>query len=300
MKRLWKIAVCVAACMAFNASLSAAGPLVPNVNTLKKRAMTAGIQAATPAPAPAKNPLPDNPYSTIVVRNIFGLIPPAPPPDPNANKDAGLPKITPAGIMGEFGNWQVLFKVSPAQPVAGAKDEFYTLSEGQRQDDIEVVKIDDQKSLVTFDNHGTTQMLPLSDAPSGGAPATPSLPGMGNPGMMPGASGAGGGNNGPGGFTRFGGGGNNGGTPNGTSGINGGGGNDANGANGGMDFGDSTQNRVYQPPASNLTPEETAILIEAQRAALMNDPHPAYPPGLLPPTPLTKYNTSDGSGPPAP
>jgi hypothetical protein len=44
-----------------------------------------------------------------------------------------------------------------------------------------------------------------------------------------------------------------------------------------------------------MTADQTAIVIEAQRAVLMNTPNPPYPAALLPPTPLTRFNTPDGS-----
>ena len=111
-----------------------------------------------------------NPYEPIVARNIFGLNPVSaetPPGDPP-------PKITPNGIMSIFGKLQVLFKVAgtgkPGQP-----DHSYILSEGQRQDDIEVTRIDDKAGLVTFNNHGTVQEIPLANAPT----VTTSGPGQG-------------------------------------------------------------------------------------------------------------------------
>ena len=59
-----------------------------------------------------------------------------------------------------------MIKVAPpAKPGPPAKDEMYILSEGQRQDDIEVIKIDEKKSLVTFNNHGFTQELPWPTRP---------------------------------------------------------------------------------------------------------------------------------------
>lgn len=281
MKRLGKIAVCLAGGLAVNAGLRAASPA------------SANHPVSANNPVPANNAPSDNPYAAIATRNIFGLAAPAPPPDPNVAAQAELPKIKPTGIMGIFGHLQVLFKVSPAKPGAGAKDEYYTLSEGQMQDEITVVKIDDKNGLVTFDNHGFTQQLPLAEtAVTGGA--GPSSSGGMNPGMAAGASG---GNSGHGGIIRFGSGadGNNGGFPNSNPGANGGGPSGANGANGGLNFGENTQGRIYQPEASTLTPEQSTILIEVQRAQLMNDPHPAYTPNILPPTPLTKFNTTDGS-----
>ena len=121
-----------------------------------------------------------NPYQTIIKRNIFGLLPipvvdPAsqlPPPEPP-------PKITPNGIMNIFGRLQVLFKVAvkplPGQP---AKDAAYVMSVGERQDDVAVVKIDQPDGIITFNNHGTIQELPLvaTSASSGGMPSGGAIP----------------------------------------------------------------------------------------------------------------------------
>ena len=276
MNRLGKIAICLAGVLALNTGLRAAGLTATN------------------------NPLPGNPYAPIVARNIFGLLPPEAPPDPALEAAKSLPKITPTGIMGVFGNWQVLFKVAananakPGQPGQPAKDDFYILSQGQRQDDIEVLKIDEKKGIVTFDNHGTTQELPLAAASgTGGGPAGTSSPGGMKPGMAPGGPGGGpGGPGGPGGFTRFGaGGGNNGGNPNANPGSNGGPGNPNDGIS--TDNSSSMQSRIYQPPASTMTPEETVISIEAQRLQYQQKGSPLA--NLLPPTPLTKFNTPDNN-----
>jgi hypothetical protein len=126
--------------------------------------------------------LPGNPYAPVVARNIFGLNPP-PPVDPNAIADATPPpKITPNGIMSIFGQLQVLFKVAvPAKAGKPAADDDYILSEGQRQDDIEVVKIDEKAGVVTFNNHGQTQELALVAA-TGSSPAPAA--GGGNPGNV--------------------------------------------------------------------------------------------------------------------
>jgi hypothetical protein len=140
--------------------------------------------------------LANNPYAPIILRNVFSL-------NPATNIEAGAsqveppPKITLNGIMSILGKWQALFKVAvPAKPGQPAKDVSYILSEGQRQDDIEIVQIDDKNSLVTFNNHGVVQELPLAkaNASSSGAPAAPPAPG-GRPApaqnFSPGSSGAG-------------------------------------------------------------------------------------------------------------
>jgi hypothetical protein len=124
--------------------------------------------------------LPDNPYAPIVTRNVFNL---NPPPPPGAAQPAEPPpKIVLNGIMSILGRWQVLFKVSP-QPKPGqqTKERAYILSEGEQQDDIEVTKINEADQIVTFNNHGVVQELPLTVATASGA----SGPAPGGPGVVP-------------------------------------------------------------------------------------------------------------------
>ena len=116
-----------------------------------------------------------NPYSAIPERNVFALVPiPVPPTvDPETLKDPP-PKITHNGTMNLFGQMQVLFKVAvkplPGQP---AKDQSYVMAEGERQDDITVVKIDSKTGIITFNNHGKIQELPLVEAPKGSVGSVP-------------------------------------------------------------------------------------------------------------------------------
>jgi hypothetical protein len=106
--------------------------------------------------------LPDNPYGTIVARNIFGLetMPTNTPAD--VQPDNPPPKITPNGLMSIFGQSQVLFKVA-APPEAGQPpgEESYVMSVGDRRDEIEVIGIDEKAGIITFNNHGKIQELPL-------------------------------------------------------------------------------------------------------------------------------------------
>jgi hypothetical protein len=300
MKRLGKIAACIAAGLALNASLNAASPFHKPL----PRPDASPPSAATPPPASFIDT--NNPYSVIAARDIFGLVAPA-PVDTNALIDASLPKITPEGIMGIFGDLSVLFKVSPSKPGPKTDDEYYTLSEGQRQDNIEVVKIDDKKGIVTFNNNGTKQDLPLADATTGGSTGS-SGPGGMNSGAIPGRQAGGGpgsfgGPNGPGGFTRFGAnsGGDNGGTPETSPAFGGGQQPAADDTGGGMNFGSAVNtSRNYQPTQDNppASPEEQIILMEANRMEAQKSGSPQQ--FLIPPTPLTKFNTSDGSEPQAP
>jgi hypothetical protein len=229
-------------------------------------------------PLRAGAPAADNPYSPIVQRNVFGLVP---IPVHNPADDVAVtppPKITPNGIMTLFGKLQVLFKVAvPAKPGQPAKDESYTLGEGERQDDITVQKIDEASATITFDNHGTIQPLPLvASTAAPGAPGKVPPPGMPMPGMAP----AVGGSPAPIGFGgRF--------------------GRNRNNPNPGA------ANPNAGAPATALSPEEQIYNMESQRAKWLDEGNPAA--AIIPPTAITKQVTGEGDagangggGPPGP
>lgn len=266
MNRFGKIAVCLAAGLAFGA----------------------GLRADELAVADTSAQLAGNPYAPIVTRNVFNLNPPA-PPDTNTEPTVSA-KIIPNGIMSIFGKSQVLFKVTG---LPGKKEESYALSEGERQDDIEVEHIDVENSMVTFNNHGVTQDIPLAEPKSSGSSAS-----SGNhPGTSLNNGGENNGNgneNGNGNIIRFG---RRGGNSFGDRGGSNPGG--ATAGNNGASNLRSIPTRTYQPAEAmpKMTPEEQVILMEAQRAKYEQQNNPLA--NLIPPTPLTKYNTSDG-GPPAP
>ena len=119
-----------------------------------------------------------NPYDSIVARNIFSLVPmPTNPPSETKPPDPPA-KITPNGIMKLFGELQVLFKVAtPPKPGQPPQDQSYVMSEGDRQDGIAVTKIDESAGMITFDNHGVIQQLPLQAASNVSAPAATTGPG---------------------------------------------------------------------------------------------------------------------------
>src|SRR6202012_1233769 len=127
----------------------------------------------------------DNPYTPIVTRNIFGLVPiPTNPPVDTASL-ASLPKITPNGIMTLFGKKQALYKVAvPGKPGKPAQDQSYVMTEGEGEDGIEVVKIDDKADVITFNNHDTIQDLPLAEASNVSSASVPTPTGSpGAPGV---------------------------------------------------------------------------------------------------------------------
>jgi hypothetical protein len=245
----------------------------------------------------------DNPYAPIVARNIFGLVPiptnnPAdagPPPIPP-------PKITPNGIMTLFGKLQVLFKVAnPPKPGQPPKEDSYVLGVGERQDEIEVQKIDEPAATITFNNHGTIQELPLVAGTASGAGAAPAMPtfnfapppvaipapAAGGSGLMPTMGGGGrfGRARSPG-SAGFGGG-----TPSGGSpAINFPG------------FGNSSSRSSASATAETqpaATPEEQILRMERQRATFLDQGNPAA--AIIPPTPLTGSVTGEGeTGAPSP
>jgi hypothetical protein len=268
MKRLGKIVVCLASVLALNAGTRADDGVLPN-----------------------------NPYAPIVVRNVFSLNP-APTNDVNATPVEPPPKITLNGIMSIFGRLQALYKVAvPAKPGQPAKDDSYILSEGQRQDEIEVVQIDEKNSLVTFNNHGIVQELPLikANAPAGGTPT----PASGRPGPPPRLAAPNGENGGkiPGRFGAH--------SPAGPSaarnrGPANGGDNSNNGMGNGSALTPVPTGAGYsgqQQPQNTLTAEEQVLLIEANRVLTQDQvTQGKLPP--LPPTPLTPADATTHGGAP--
>ena len=222
------------------------------------------------------------PYASIVARNMFGLLP-IPPPDPNAGQPPAdpPPKITPTGIMTIFGREQALFRVAN-KPKQGqpAREDAYVLAEGERQDEVEVVKIDSVSRVITFNNHGAVQELPLETAKESGSglgggggrmgfgasavPMRPGIRGIPPPNM----------------------GGNTLGNPNPNVSAGAGGGNSAVPSQFGAEV---NANRVYQPAAPDLTPEQNVILMEAQRMQYLQNGNNKMA-NMIPPTPITHEN----------
>jgi len=138
------------------------------------------LDSPAAANAPASSAFP---YRAITERNIFGLKPPPPPGSVEPPK-APAPDLNLTGITTILGRKQALLK-APAKAPQRPKDEYYILSEGEREGDIEVLAIDEVAAKVTLNNHGTVQTLDFVNnglkVPSGGAPpqvanAAPTIP----------------------------------------------------------------------------------------------------------------------------
>src|SRR5947209_11064533 len=73
----------------------------------------------------------DNPFQSIVDRNVFGLKPPPPPPAAPEPPKPPLPPIALTGIMTGIGKKRALLEgTMPAKPPDQPKKSFYTLGEG--------------------------------------------------------------------------------------------------------------------------------------------------------------------------
>jgi hypothetical protein len=223
-----------------------------------------------------------NPYAPIAERNIFGLNPPqaiAPvAPEPPS-------KITLNGITTIFGVAQALYYVDvPPRPPMPATQKSYILSEGQRQDDIEVTRIDVNKSVVTFNNHGMVQQIPLVKA----GPISTPTPVVMNSGFNPPGAAPGGYNNnfnGGGNVARFG----------NRFGQNQNQNRGNNSNPGGPAFGNvgNTGSSVATQSQPQLSPEETALLITAQKAQLKQAGDPTWK--IFPPTELDGQAGTDNT-----
>lgn len=248
----------------------------------------------------------DNPYQSIVDRNVFALKPPPPPPDPEAAKPPPV-KITLTGITTILGNKRALMKAPapPGKPGEPAKPELsYILAPGQREGDVEVLDIDEVSGNVKLRNAGVEVTLNIdkdgpklapSASPVPGIPgAVPPVPGFGrtaapsapagNPGftmptrtlrLPPTGGGGPAGNTGAASFQG--------------AGL-------LPGMNQGYTAG--AQNLPGQPqrnwpPEANVTREEQAILIEAQRQRLLEEGNRAA--ALLPSTGLSSGAPSPGA-----
>jgi hypothetical protein len=253
--------------------------------------------------------LSDNPYQGIVERNVFSLRSPPPPPPPPSNEPPP-PKLLLTGITTILGGTpRALLKgTPPAAKGEQPKEQFYMLSEGQRDGEIEVLAIDVKGGMVKVNDYGTVTNLTFdkdgvkltSSSPANNAPAaiqpppgspfgtirtlpqrTLRFPGMASPASAPAPSGGGvssSGFNGP--------------PPAGygsSPSVNVGGASLALG--GGAPPGSGQPQVVGQDLiGGDMAPEAYAALLEAQREATKQD----VLDGKIAPLPVTRY-TPPGS-----
>ena len=125
-----------------------------------------------------------NSYQGVVIRNVFSIKPPL-KPSSLKSVEPEPPRITPLGIMSMFGRQQALFKtlMPGSKPSEPPRETAMVLSVGEREDEIEVVAIDESAGTITFNNHGKPQTLSLEKdgpkPPTG--PAVAPFPGISVP-----------------------------------------------------------------------------------------------------------------------
>jgi hypothetical protein len=114
-----------------------------------------------------------SPYQAIVERNVFAL---KPPPRPEDNQPPPPPpsKITLTGITTLLGNKRALLSVA----VPGKQPDNLMLTEGQRDNEIEVLQIDEKAGSVKVLNHGVEQTLDFKTDGAKAQPGITSLPGV--------------------------------------------------------------------------------------------------------------------------
>src|SRR5437016_1773545 len=125
----------------------------------------------------------DNPFQSIVDRNVFGLKPPPAPPAPPEPPKPPLPPIALTGIMTGIGrkNRALLEGVMPAKPPDQPKKSYYTLSEGEQDGEVKVLKIDANAGSVEISLMGTVTNLTFAAKMPPAAPP-PGVPGQPVPG----------------------------------------------------------------------------------------------------------------------
>lgn len=154
-------------------------------------------------------PEPGSRYQLIPDRNLFRLKEPPAVQQTNVEPPAALPKLYLTGITTILRNKLAFFSVQfPAKAGQPAREESLTLSEGQRDEGIELLAVDVNARAVKVNNSGTEMSLNFENnglkaagAATNGTPNQPHtlvppgpLPGMQTPGIrrslrLPGPSG---------------------------------------------------------------------------------------------------------------
>jgi hypothetical protein len=149
------------------------------------------VGLATALAAADQDPVDANPYSVISDRNIFHLNPPPPAPPSEETPVVEARKLMLTGIVKKGDS----LKVWLAIPAKDNKETtiYLTLAPGEKEHDVELVKIRSDKEEVDVINAGIPQTLtvksntfaqtgaPAAHFERGGAPAMPSgIPGLGH------------------------------------------------------------------------------------------------------------------------
>jgi hypothetical protein len=161
--------------------------------------MAAGNGAPGDAPADVAvaeaTPADANPYSVIGDRNIFHLNPPPIPPTNENVIPLELPKLMLTGITKRGDSWKVWLAIPPKDSKETVV--YLTLAPGEKEHDVELVKVRYDKEEVDIVNAGTPQTLSVkSNSYASAAPPPARVERGGTQGLIPGF----GGHKGGGGF----------------------------------------------------------------------------------------------------
>ncbi|MBA4150446.1 MAG: hypothetical protein H0X66_20235 [Verrucomicrobia bacterium] len=120
-------------------------------------------------------------YQTILDRNAFGLLPPPTPPDPNDKPPEPPANLKLTGFATIAGERRVYFTIPPDAKDPKGVQQYLSLSEGQREGNLEIITISESKEEVSVRNGSVDIVLSLKK--DGFQPAKPA-PGM-NQAPMP-------------------------------------------------------------------------------------------------------------------
>ena len=128
-------------------------------------------------------PLPESPYKVILERNAFNLREPPPPtvlPPTNAPTPPVNIKLT--GVTTNFAGKKAWLMI-PAAPPKSPNPQYLSLSEGEKQGEIEVLEINEREATVRILNAGVPASLNFKDNGLAAPVAPPVIPGA--PGALP-------------------------------------------------------------------------------------------------------------------
>jgi hypothetical protein len=120
-------------------------------------------------------PAPENPYSTIVLPNLFRLK--SPKVDAVPAPLSVLPELKLLGVTTILAPKRAILKIRRSA-IKGetASEETWIALEGQRKGAVEVIDIDEIAATVRVNNSGTEQIVTLEPIPKGVAVSAPAPP----------------------------------------------------------------------------------------------------------------------------
>ena len=157
----------------------------PGPGGMRDEAPPTEDDALEPAPAPVAPPTlsdPSNPYAAILARNVFRLVPvPPPPAQTNKTDEPLIGTLRMTGFLRFPGMpYKALFVDTPKDPKVEAT--YFTLSEGESDGQLEVLKLMQDKEAAEVIHAGTRLTVYLKDSkPTNFPPASATGPGAGAP-----------------------------------------------------------------------------------------------------------------------